>query len=94
MPGRILYFGRNAAMMSLVGQQLSAAGMRAEGYMDEAILELELAKGDTKLLVIGGGVEDGPRARLKGLCAKQGILVLEHSEGPGSLPGNITNALG
>lgn len=94
MPGRILYFGRNAAMMTLVGQQLKAAGMEAEGYMDEAQLETELAKGDTKLLVIGGGVEDTARERLKDICGRQGILVLEHSAGPGTLPGNIANALG
>lgn len=81
-------------MMTLVGQQLSAVGMNAEGFMDEAALQVELAKGDAKLLVIGGGVEDAPRERLKAFCKEHGILVLEHFGGPGQLPGTINEAIG
>lgn len=89
----IYYFGRNAAMMALVGQQLKAAGMEAEGFMDEQQLNEKLREGNAKLLVIGGGVEDGPRHRLKALCAEKAVLVLEHFAGPGSLPGNIAEVL-
>ncbi len=81
-------------MMALVGHQLAVAGLDAEGFMDEQLLEDRLTKGDTKLLVIGGGVEDEPRERLKRICDAHGILVLEHSGGPQSLPGSITEALG
>ncbi|MDQ3101082.1 MAG: hypothetical protein M3R08_06825 [Bacteroidota bacterium] len=90
----IFYFGRNAAMMALVGQQLKAAGMEAEGFMDEEKLMSELAGANAKLLVIGGGVEDAPRERLKSFCSEHGILVLEHFAGPGSLPKNISEVLG
>ena len=58
MQGGIFYFGRNASMMALVGQQLAAAGMEAEGFMDEEKLTDRLNSGMAKLLVIGGGVED------------------------------------
>ena len=90
----IYYFGRNAAMMTLVAQQLAAAGMKAEGFMDEEKLMAELRRGEPKLLVIGGGVEDEARKRLKEYCAGIGVLVLEHFAGPGSLPTNIAEALG
>ncbi len=94
MQGGIFYFGRNASMMALVGQQLAAAGMEAEGFMDEEKLTDRLNSGMAKLLVIGGGVEDEPRQRLKHICAGKGILVLEHFAGPHSLPGSISEALG
>ena len=94
MERKILYFGRNAAMMALVGQQLTAAGMEAEGFMHEEKLTERLDAGNTKLLVIGGGVEDAPRERLKKICQANGILVLEHFAGPGKLPESISEALG
>jgi hypothetical protein len=90
----VLFFGRNPAMMRIVDLQLKAAGVEAQGYMDEAELRAELDKGAAKLLVIGGGVEDDPRSRMKAYCAGRGILVLEHSAGPGTLPGNIAEVLG
>ena len=90
----IFYFGRNAAMMTLVGQQLDAAGMQAEGFMDEDELMAKLRSPKARLLVIGGGVEEGARERLKKYCSEIGLLVLEHSAGPASLPGNIAEALG
>jgi TPP-dependent trihydroxycyclohexane-1,2-dione (THcHDO) dehydratase len=94
MERRIFFFGRNAAMMALVGQQLSAAGMDAEGYMDEEQLSERLKQGGAGLLVIGGGVEDAARQRLKDLCAAHGVMVLEHHAGPGTLPESITGILG
>jgi|GEM_PF-877029 len=94
MDGTVCYFGRNAAMMALVGNQLKAAGIVAHGFMDEALLMQELDKGHTHLLVLGGGVEDEPRSRLKEYCSARAILVLEHFGGPGSLPSNISSALG
>jgi TPP-dependent trihydroxycyclohexane-1,2-dione (THcHDO) dehydratase len=90
----IYYFGRNASMMALVGHQLSAAGMEAEGFMDEDQLMEKLRGGDARLLVIGGGVEDEARERLKKTCAEHDVMVLEHSAGPHSLPGSISEALG
>lgn len=90
----VLFFGRNPAMMRIVDLQLKAAGVEARGYLDEEELKSALDRGDARLLVIGGGVEDGPRARMKAYCEEKGILVLEHSGGPTSLPGHIAQALG
>ena len=94
MSGSIVYFGRNPAMMALVENQLKAAGIAATGYLDEEALMAVLAKGEVRLLVMGGGVEDGPRWRLKAYCQEHGILVLEHYQGPGSLPDSIGQVLG
>lgn len=93
MDGTVCYFGRNAAMMALVGNQLKAAGIEAKGFMDEAELTAELELGHARMLVMGGGVEDEPRERMKDFCASRGILVLEHFAGPGSLPGTISEVL-
>jgi ribosomal protein L30E len=93
MPGTILLFGRNAAMMTLVERQLAAEGMNAVGFMDEEELIAELNQGNAHLLVIGGGVEDEPRARVKEYCHQKGIMVFEHSGGPQNLPGNIASVL-
>lgn len=65
MDGTVCYFGRNAAMMSLVGNQLKAAGIDAKGFMDETQLSAELELGHARMLVMGGGVEDEPRKRMK-----------------------------
>jgi hypothetical protein len=95
MPARPIYFfGRNASMMALVGQQLKAAGLNAHGFMDEAQLVAELEKGEARLLVIGGGVEDAPRERMRAYCAKHNVLMLEHFGGPAALVENIGTVLG
>lgn len=93
MDGTVCYFGRNAAMMALVGNQLKAAGIDAKGFMDEAELKAELELGKARMLVMGGGVEDEPRKRMKDFCQARGILVLEHFAGPDSLPGSISEVL-
>lgn len=90
----IYFFGRNAAMMALVGQQLKAAGLNAQGFMDEDQLIAELDKGTARMLVIGGGVEEAPRMRLREHCATLNILVLEHHGGPGQLVEHIGQVLG
>jgi hypothetical protein len=90
---RILFFGRNAAMMTLVDLELSAAELNAKGFQDEKALMLELDKGDIRLLVIGGGVEEAPRDRLKAYCKDRNIQLFEHFGGPNSLVENITAAL-
>ena len=90
---RVFYFGRNDSMMALVGQQLLAAGLDAHGFRDEAVLVSELAKGEARLLVIGAGVEDEPRERLRALCAGHGILLHEHFEGPTALVEHVTRLL-
>lgn len=90
---RIFYFGRNDSMMALVGQQLTAAGMDAHGFRDETVLAGALAKGDVRLLVMGAGVEDEPRERLRALCAAHDILFHEHFEGPTALVEHVTRLL-
>lgn len=89
---RIYYFGRNPSMMALVDQQLRSAGYDILAFRDEH----ELAKalpGDARLLVIGGGVETGPREELKALCAKHGVLVFENFGGPTSMIENLARML-
>lgn len=90
----MFYFGRNDSMMALVGQQLKAAGLDAIGFRDEKVLEDELAKGEARLLVIGAGVEEAPRVRLKTFCAQHGILVHENSGGPGAMMEHVAKLLG
>lgn len=92
--GQVYFFGRNAAMMALVDQQLKATGIQAVGYMDESNLLKDLATGACRLLVIGGGVEEEARVRLRAACRDQNVLVLEHHGGPGQLADNIGQALG
>lgn len=90
----VLFFGRNPAMMAIVDLQLKAAGIHAQGFMDEHELLAALEAGTTRMLVIGGGVEEEARQRLKAHCQLLGVLVLEHNGGPQHLPGNIAHALG
>lgn len=92
--GSIYFFGRNAAMMALVDQQLKAAGLDAEGYMDKQLLMAQLDLGKAQILVIGGGVEDEPRARLRSYCTDHDILMLEHFGGPAQLVETIGSVLG
>lgn len=95
MPTRpIFFFGRNASMMALVSQQLKAAGLNAKGFMDEEQLVAELGKGEVRLLVLGGGVEEAPRERMRAYCAKHNVLMLEHFGGPAALVENIGTVLG
>lgn len=91
---RVFYFGRNDSMMALVGQQLKASGLDAVGFRDEKLLEAQLAKGEARLLVIGAGVEEAPRIRLKAVCAQHGIAVHENSGGPGALMEHVSRLLG
>lgn len=80
-------------MMALVGNQLKAAGIDAKGFMDEHLLTTELSLGNARMLVMGGGVEDDSRERMKAFCQANGIMVLEHFGGPASLPETIATAL-
>ncbi len=89
----VLFFGRNPALMTIVDLQLKSAGIEAKGYMDEAELAAALREGHPRMLVIGGGVEEEARARVKALCQEHGVLVLEHSGGPQNLPDTISDAL-
>ena len=81
-------------MMALVDQQLKAAGLDAQGFMDEQLLLTELAHGKARMLVLGGGVEDEPRERLRSYCTEHHILMLEHFGGPGQLIQDIGSVLG
>ncbi len=93
MSGSVVFFGRNASIMALVRNQLVAAGFGAEGYLDDGALLSRLEHGDVALLVVGGGIEDGPRAHLRQLCAAKGIRILEHFGGADQLVENVRNAL-
>jgi len=81
-------------MMALIDKELSAAGFEATGFLEEELLLAELRKGEVKLLIIGGGVEDEPRERLRKICAGSGIKVHEHFAGPTALVDSVKNALG
>lgn len=91
--GSILYFGRNPSIMSLVKNQLNGSGLVSEGFLADDELMARLAQGNVALLVIGGGIEDGPRLRLRDHCASAGIRVLEHFGGPDQLVENVHKAL-
>ena len=81
-------------MMALVGQQLKAADIHAQGFMDEEQLITEQEKGEGGLLIIGGGVENEARTRLRARCGTLNVLVLEHHGGPGPLVESISGLLG
>lgn len=91
--GRILLIGRNPAMLALVDQHLKAAGIVGIGHLEETTLLSDLETGATRLLVIGGGVEEELRERLRTECAKRNIAVVEHFGGPSGLVDQIRRAL-
>lgn len=93
MTGSIVFFGRNPSIMALVRNQLHAAGYGSEGFLDDGALLSRLEHGDVALLVVGGGIEDGPREHLRTLCAARGIRLLEHYGGADQLVENVRNAL-
>lgn len=93
MPGTILFFGRNASIMALVDLQMRSAGYKTEGYMEEDDLRRRLEQSPVALLVLGGGVEDGPREQLRRYCQAKGIRLLEHFGGPDRLLENMRAAL-
>jgi hypothetical protein len=93
MSGTIVFFGRNPAIMALVERQIRAGGHTSEGLLDEAAVEARLRQGGVSLLVLGGGVEDGPRERCRALCRELNLRLLEHFGGPEALSRNITEAL-
>ena len=91
--GSIVFFGRNPSIMALVKNQLVGSGYATEGYMEYDELMARLAAGNVSLVVIGGGIEDGPRLKLRDHCEQQGIRVLEHFGGPDQLLENVARAL-
>lgn len=93
MEGSILFFGRNPSIMALVRNQLAGAGFVCEGYMDDGALLSRLEHPDVRLLVVGGGIEDGPRLRLRELCEARNIRLLEHFGGADQLVENVRRAL-
>jgi hypothetical protein len=93
MDGSIVFFGRNPSIMALVRNQLAGAGYASEGYMDDGALLSRLEHPDVALLVLGGGIEDGPRLQLRDICQRRGIRLLEHYGGPDQLVENVRRAL-
>lgn len=89
----IVYFGRNPSIMALVHHQLRSAGHAAEGFMEDGALFARLEQGPTALLILGGGVEEGPRQELRSFCASRGIRLLEHYGGPNQLIENVRAVL-
>lgn len=90
---RIVFFGRNPAIMALVKLHIGAGGHAVEGFLEEAAITTRLRAGEVDLLVLGGGVEDGPRERCRKLCADLGVKLLEHYGGPDQLTRHIRSAL-
>jgi hypothetical protein len=90
---RILFFGRNPAIMALVKLHIGASGYHVEGFLDESAVSVRVRAGEADLLILGGGVEDAPRVRFRRLCAETGVTLLEHFGGPGELVLNIRSAL-
>ena len=90
---RILFFGRNPAIMSLVKLHIGANGHVVDGYLEEKAITTRLRAGEVDLLVLGGGVEDGPRERCRRLCADLGVRLLEHYGGPDQLGRHIHSVL-
>ena len=93
MDGSIVFFGRNPSIMALVRNQLAGAGYASEGFMDDGALLSRLEHPDVTLLVLGGGIEDGPRLKLRDICQRRGIRLLEHYGGPDQLVENVRRAL-
>lgn len=79
--------------MALVDLQMRSAGYKTEGYMEEDDLRSRLEQSPVALLVLGGGVEDGPREQLRRYCQAKGIRLLEHYGGPDLLLENVRAAL-
>lgn len=79
--------------MALVDLQMRSAGYKTEGYMEEDELRHRLEQSPVALLVLGGGVEDGPREQLRDYCQEKGIRLLEHFGGPDRLLENVRAAL-
>ena len=93
MPGTILFFGRNVSIMALVDLQMRSAGYKTEGFLEEMDLMQRLEGAPAALLVLGAGVEDAPRARLREYCEAKRIKLLEHFGGPDRLLENVRAAL-
>ncbi|MBK8341105.1 MAG: hypothetical protein IPK99_14400 [Flavobacteriales bacterium] len=94
MDASVVFLGRNASIMALVKHQLTSVGCSAEGFMRDEELMLRLERGGVTLLILGTGVEDGPRKKFRAYCAEKGIPLLEHSGGPDQLLENVRVALG
>lgn len=89
----VVFFGRNPAIMSLVQGQISSLGYTTEGYLVEAEMEARLRKSPVALLVLGPGVETGPRMNCRALCKELGIPLVEHEGGPDHLIRDVEAAL-
>ena len=89
----IVFFGRNPAIMALVQRQISSLGHTTEGYLQEVEMHTRLRKGSVALLVLGPGVETGPRMNCRALCRELGIPLVEHEGGPDHLIRDVEAAL-
>ncbi|MBK6754300.1 MAG: hypothetical protein IPH53_15680 [Flavobacteriales bacterium] len=94
MDASVVFLGRNASIMALVKHQLTRVGHFAEGFTCDEELMLRLERGKVTLLILGPGVEDGPRNKFRTYCAERDIPLLEHSGGPDQLLENVRVALG
>jgi hypothetical protein len=89
----IVFFGRNPSIMALVKNQLTGGGFVAEGFLEDAPLLERLAQGNVSLLILGAGIEDGPRLRLRERCTELDLRLLEFYGGPDQLMQSVQNAL-
>ncbi len=93
MDAPIVFHGRNASIMALVHHQLRSAGLHAEGFTDDDRLFSRLQASPPALVIVGAGIEDAPRERVRALCAARGIRLLEHYGGADQLVESIRRSL-
>lgn len=93
MNASVVFLGRNVSIMALVKHQLTSVGHRTEGYLQDDELMVRLEHGNVTLLILGSGVEDGPRNRFRTYCTEKEIPLLEHFGGPDQLIENVRVAL-
>ncbi|WP_327708439.1 hypothetical protein OG912_05540 [Streptomyces sp. NBC_00464] len=70
---RTLVLGRTPARVTDVLSTLRADGFHAEGVSTDAEARTLLEAEEFGVLIIGGGVEPGPRAALKRIAAEHGV---------------------
>ena len=90
---RVLVVGRSAEIMRRVVALLTGAGYEPIGHLEDA--GALAALGDADVLVIGGGVEEPSRSRLRTAfrAARPGLPVIEHVGGPQGLLAHLAAAL-
>ena len=90
---RIVFFGRNPAIMALMKHQIASLGHEVEAFLEEREMVACLREGAVALLILGPGIETEPRMNCRALCRELGVRLLEHQGGPDDLVRGIHAAL-